>query len=90
MIHRGVFPGNPLIFTHVLVLNIYNVNTEGRNVRLKLYICIGYMLPTIGGIYVSYIYVGIGHNQYLGDECKVGGFSAPDHYIFLKIHICIE
>ena len=60
---KGVFPGNPLIFTHVLVLNI-SCQHGGGNVRLKLYICIGYMLPTIGGIYVSYIYVGIGHSTH--------------------------
>ena len=51
------------------------------------------MLPTIGGIYVSYIYVGIGHNQYLGDECKLGGFCAPfgrrvGVCTFLKLYNC--
>ena len=86
MIHTGVFPGNPLIFTHVLVLNISC--QHGGEKWLKLYICIGYMLPTIGGIYVSYIYVGIGHNQYLGDECKLGGFCAPEPlYIFKDTYL---
>ena len=36
---------------------IYHANTGGRNKCLKLYICIGLMLPTICGVHVSHIYM---------------------------------
>ena len=55
------------------------------------------MLPTIGGVYVSWIYMLILDIscQHLGDECKLEGFCVPfGHRVgectFLKIYICIE
>ena len=45
----------------------------GECTFLEIYICIGYMLPTIWGIYVSWIYVLVldVSCQHLGDKCKL-------------------
>ena len=51
----------------------------GECTFLKLYICIGYMLPTIWGVCVSWIYMLVLDIscQHLGDECKLEGFCVP-------------
>ena len=71
-------------------------HTVGECTFLEIYICNGYMLPKIWGIYVSWIYVLILDIscQHLGDECKLEGFCVPfGHRVrectFLKMYICI-
>ena len=51
----------------------------GECTFLKMYICIGYMLPTIWGVCVSWIYILVLDIscQHLGDECKLEGFCVP-------------
>ena len=51
----------------------------GECTYLEIYICIGYMMPTIWGEYVTWRYMLILDIscQHLGDECKLGGFCVP-------------
>ena len=56
----------------------------GKLTFLKIYICIGYMMPTI--VHVSWIYIILDIScQHLGDECKLEGFCVPGHRVDLPI-----
>ena len=81
-----------------ILKNIYVYMCIGHRVgelTFKEYICIGYMMPTIWGVYVSWIYMILDIAfQHFGDECKLEGFCVPfGHRVgeltFLKICICI-
>ena len=51
----------------------------GECTYLEIYICIGYMMPTIWGVYVTWRYMLILDIscQHLEDECKLEGFCVP-------------
>ena len=62
----------------------------------EIYICIGYMMPTIWWEYVTWRYMLILDIscQTMGDECKLEGFCVPfGHRVgectYLEIYICI-
>ena len=68
----------------------------GECTYLEIYICIGYMMPTIWGVYVTWRYMLILDIscQHMGDECKLEGFCVPfGHRVgectYLEIYICI-
>ena len=48
-------------------------------VTLNIYVGIGYIMPTIGGIYFGGLYMLVLDIscQLLGDECKLDSFCAP-------------